>query len=64
MLLLHCALVTRLIISVFSFKNPWLLVEAFTHACYMRNRITASYERLEFIGDAVLGILLFPIVLK
>jgi len=37
------------------FKNPWLLVEAFTHANDTRNDVTDSFQRLEFLGDAVLG---------
>jgi len=33
------------------------LLQALTHASYTRNRLTNSYQRLEFIGDAVLDYL-------
>ena len=41
----------------YTFKNKALLVEAFTHPSYIPNRITNCYQRLEFLGDAVLGTL-------
>jgi len=37
------------------FKNKLLLIEALTHASYFPNRLTDCYQRLEFLGDAVLG---------
>lgn len=39
----------------YSFRRPKLLVDALTHASYQES---ASYERLEFVGDAVLGLAL------
>jgi endoribonuclease Dicer len=39
----------------YTFKNKALLIEALTHASYIPNRITNCYQRLEFLGDAVLG---------
>lgn len=39
----------------YKFKNPWLAVEALTHPTYMGNRVTPCYERLEYVGDAILG---------
>lgn len=39
------------------FKNKELLLEAFTHPSYSENTITGSYQRLEFLGDAVLDFL-------
>lgn len=39
----------------YSFKNKALLIEALSHASYLPNRITSCYQRLEFLGDAVLG---------
>lgn len=39
----------------YTFKNKSLLIEALTHASYYLNRVTGCYQRLEFIGDAVLG---------
>lgn len=37
----------------YSFQNPQLLTQALTHRSSAAN-LTASYERLEFLGDAVL----------
>ena len=40
----------------YRFKNKNLLISAFTHASYTNeHRNDNNYERLEFIGDAVLG---------
>ena len=39
----------------YEFKNKALLEQAFTHSSYAHDRNTESYERLEFLGDAVLG---------
>lgn len=41
----------------YNFKRKELLVEALTHSSY-RNSEVRSYERLEFLGDAVIGFLL------
>lgn len=41
----------------FTFKNPDLLAEALTHSSYLNehpNEEVKDYERLEFLGDAVL----------
>ncbi|KAL9165554.1 hypothetical protein ABFS82_06G177900 [Erythranthe guttata] len=38
----------------YSFKDVSLLVEALTHGSYMRPEIPGCYQRLEFLGDAVL----------
>ncbi|XP_074285082.1 endoribonuclease Dicer homolog 2-like [Silene latifolia] len=38
----------------YSFKDPSLLVEALTHGSYMLPEIPRCYQRLEFLGDAVL----------
>ncbi|RDX73328.1 Ribonuclease 3-like protein 3, partial [Mucuna pruriens] len=40
----------------YEFKNKCLLEEAFTHASYP-NEKCLSYERLEYVGDAVLNLL-------
>lgn len=37
----------------YSFKKKTLLEEALTHSSYAESR---SYERLEFVGDAALGL--------
>ena len=38
----------------YTFKDKSFLIEALTHASYSLNKITDSYERLEFLGDAIL----------
>lgn len=40
-----------------TFKDRRLLLQALTHASYTKNRLTDSYQRLEFLGDAVLDYL-------
>ncbi len=40
----------------YSFADPSLLTEALTHTSHAAEHIAASYERLEFLGDAVLGL--------
>ncbi|XP_013149103.1 PREDICTED: endoribonuclease Dicer [Papilio polytes] len=42
----------------YKFNDPTLLLEALTHPSYIRNRLTRSYERLEFLGDALLDFLI------
>lgn len=39
------------------FKNPQLLQTAFTHTSYANENNVASYERLEFLGDAIVDFL-------
>jgi len=41
----------------YTFNEKSFLLQAFTHASYFDNRLTGSYERLEYIGDAVLDYL-------
>ena len=41
----------------YNFNSKLYLVEALTHASYQANRITPCYERLEFLGDALLDFL-------
>ncbi|XP_019181512.1 PREDICTED: endoribonuclease Dicer homolog 2-like [Ipomoea nil] len=38
----------------YKFSDPSLLLEALTHGSYMLSEIPLCYQRLEFIGDAVL----------
>jgi len=38
----------------YTFKRKLLLIEALTHASYEQNIHTPSYERMEFLGDSVL----------
>ncbi|CAB3226918.1 unnamed protein product [Arctia plantaginis] len=42
----------------YKFNDPSFLLEALSHSSYIRNRLTRSYERLEFLGDAVLDFLI------
>ena len=37
---------------------PLILSQAFSHASYYPNRLTDCYQRLEFLGDAVLDYLI------
>ena len=39
------------------FMDEKLLLQALTHASYTKNRVTDCYQRLEFLGDAVLDYL-------
>ncbi|RDX61562.1 Endoribonuclease Dicer-like 2 [Mucuna pruriens] len=41
-------------LNKYSFHDPYLLVEALTHSSCKRPEIGRCYERLEFLGDAVL----------
>ena len=38
----------------YKFRQPTYLLQAFTHASYTHNTITDCYQRLEFLGDAIL----------
>lgn len=42
----------------YTFKNHAYLLQALTHPSYTCNRITGSYQRMEFLGDAVLDFLI------
>lgn len=42
----------------YHFKNRAYLLQALTHSSYTPNRITQSYEKLEFLGDAILDFLI------
>ncbi|KAI4495974.1 hypothetical protein M0802_008189 [Mischocyttarus mexicanus] len=42
----------------YKFHNPSYLLQAFTHASYQINNLTDCYQRLEFLGDAVLDYLI------
>ena len=41
----------------YNFREKSFLLQAFTHASYCDNRVTGSYERLEYLGDGVLDYL-------
>ena len=40
----------------YKFRDRSYMLQAFTHASFCRNRLTDCYQRLEFLGDAVLGL--------
>ena len=42
----------------YHFRDKRYLVEACTHASYVRNHVTNCYQKLEFLGDAVLDYLI------
>ena len=42
----------------YAFKNKSLLERAFTHSSYANEHGLPSYERLEFLGDGVLGLII------
>eukprot|EP00095_Tigriopus_kingsejongensis_P006389 snap_masked-scaffold117_size339417-processed-gene-2.5 protein:Tk06389 transcript:snap_masked-scaffold117_size339417-processed-gene-2.5-mRNA-1 annotation:"endoribonuclease dcr-1" len=42
----------------YSFRDKSYLLQAFTHTSYYPNRLTDCYQRLEFLGDAVLDFLI------
>lgn len=42
----------------YKFNDPSFLLEALSHPSYIRNRLTRSYERMEFLGDAILDFLI------
>ena len=42
----------------YTFKRKLLLIEALTHASYEQNLHTPSYERMEFLGDSVLDMVI------
>lgn len=41
----------------YKFKDPSLLEEAFTHSSYANEKHIRSNEQMEFLGDAVLGLI-------
>lgn len=46
------------------FKNPQLLKTAFTHTSYANENNKESYERLEFLGDAIVDFLVGEYLFK
>ncbi len=51
----------------YSFQNPKLLIESFTHKSALngqRDRMSESNERLEFLGDAVVDLILSDILMN
>lgn len=48
----------------YEFNNPALLETAFTHASYANEHFIESYQRLEFLGDAVLNYVIARLLFK
>jgi endoribonuclease Dicer len=48
----------------YRFNDRSYLLQAMTHASYSPNRVTDCYQRLEFLGDAVLGTVIFLFELR
>jgi ribonuclease-3 len=44
------------------FVNPLLLEEALTHSSVQSTRNSKNYERLEFLGDRVLGLIIARLI--
>ncbi|KAF7405409.1 hypothetical protein HZH66_004315 [Vespula vulgaris] len=42
----------------YKFKNRAYLLQAFTHPSYTENTVTEAYQRLEFLGDAIIDFLI------
>ena len=48
----------------YTFKNPELLQEALTHSSFANEHRVRSNERLEFLGDSVLGFIMADILFQ
>lgn len=48
----------------YRFKRKLLLIEALTHASYEQDLHTASYERMEFLGDSVLDMVVIDFLYR
>jgi dsRNA-specific ribonuclease len=48
----------------YKFRHPFLLVEALTHPSFEGDHLVQSYQRLEFLGDAVLDAIIAPQVMQ
>ncbi|MBT4109010.1 MAG: ribonuclease III [Pelagibacterales bacterium] len=46
----------------YKFNNQKLLLDALTHTSYLNNKEEISFERLEFLGDRVLGLAISDIL--
>ncbi len=46
------------------FNDKRILVEAFTHSSYANENADLSYERLEFLGDSILGFVISNFLFK
>lgn len=59
-----CSAVLLEMLLGYHFNNPTLLFEATTHVSYKSSDSTLSYERLEFLGDAVLDQIVVPEIFR
>lgn len=48
----------------YEFKKKYLLTQALTHSSYANEKRTKSYERLEFLGDSVLSVIISEHIFK
>lgn len=48
----------------YQFKNESLLEEALTHPSFSKKTNGNNYQRLEFLGDAILGLIMAEILIK
>ena len=48
----------------YQFNNLSLLKEALTHPSFSKQTTTNNYQRLEFLGDAILGMVIAEILIK
>ena len=48
----------------YSFKNKSLLEKAITHPSYLSHQKVADFERLEFLGDKVVGLAITHLLIK
>lgn len=48
----------------YEFKDKALLTKALTHPSYASENSTKSYERLEFLGDSVLGLIISELLFE
>ncbi|KAE8349614.1 ATP-dependent helicase dcl2 [Aspergillus coremiiformis] len=48
----------------YTFKNEDLLIEALTHPSCQHDHSTQSYQRLEFLGDAILDMVIVPTIFQ
>ena len=48
----------------YNFKNASLLDAAITHTSFLNNKNEYTFERLEFLGDRVLGLIIADIIYK
>lgn len=51
-------------VLLYSFRRPELLERALTHTSLRQSKSDPSYERLEFLGDRVLGLLIAELLLE